>query len=134
MQIIARTCKKCEKYISVNVSEKSEWKCTSCSETYQLGDKEKVFEKCPFCDCRQFYIQKDFNQALGCLIMLVGIVLVPKTYGLSLVVFSILDWLLYRRIQTIVLCYKCGAEFKGFKIPQHLKSFLHHIGEKYDRK
>jgi hypothetical protein len=66
--------------------------------------------------------------------MLVGIVLVPKTYGLSLVVFSALDWFLYKRIQTIVLCYKCGAEFKGFKIPAHLKPFLHHIGEKYDQK
>lgn len=76
---------------------------------------------------------KDFNQALGCLIMAGGIVLVPFTYGLSLPVFALLDWVLFRRVASFVVCYRCATEFRGFVVPKHFKPFLHHIGLKYDK-
>ena len=66
--------------------------------------------------------------------MLIGIVLVPKTYGLSLPVFALLDWLIYRRIPDVVVCYRCSAEFLGFPDSGRFKPFMHHIGMKYDRK
>ena len=63
----------------------------------------------------------------------VGIVLVPWTFGLSLPVFALLDWLLYRRVPSVIVCYKCGGEFYNFQTVKIFKPFLHHIGLKYDK-
>jgi len=65
--------------------------------------------------------------------MIVGISLVPFTYGLSLPVFALIDWYLHKKIPTIINCYKCGCEFRGFANKKKFKSFLHHIGLKYDK-
>jgi len=134
MQRIARSCPKCKNYDKVEVSGSKAIQCPHCAQLWGTVDSiDKIFDQCPICRCKQFYRQKDFNQALGCLIMLTGIVLVPKTYGLSLPVFAFVDWLIYKKVSEIVICYKCSAEFRGFSIPKRLKSFMHHIGMKYDK-
>lgn len=90
------------------------------------------FSQCSLCGCEHFYRQKDFNKAIGCLVILSGAVLVPFTYGLSLVVVAIIDWLLYKRISDEAVCYKCREEFKNVDIPECIKSFDHHIAELYE--
>lgn len=65
--------------------------------------------------------------------MLLGILLVPVTYGISLPVFALIDWALYKKVSALAVCYRCGGEFRGFSIPGHFKGFMHHIGEKYER-
>ena len=130
---IARYCDHCKEYAEV-VLEPGSLVCPHCRHVW--GDFQNialVFENCPVCRCRQFYISKDFNQFLGCAIMTVGIILVPITYGLSLPVFAFMDWLLYRRVPTVINCYKCGGEFRGFENTKNFKPFLHHIGLKYDK-
>jgi hypothetical protein len=108
--------------------------CVQCSACWGVIESlETIFERCPHCTCRQFYHQKDFNQALGCFILLIGILLVPKTYGLSLAAFAALDWLFHQKVRSLVVCYRCASEFRGFPIPQRLKPFMHHIGLKYDK-
>ena len=130
---LARHCPQCKKYGSVEVKT-GEFICPHCSNSWgTVEDVNKVFESCPACQCRQFYLSKDFNQFVGCSIMLVGIVLVPWTYGLSLPVFALIDWGLHKRVSSIVNCYKCGTEFRGFEIPSRFKPFMHHIGLKYDK-
>jgi hypothetical protein len=69
-------------------------------------------DTCPVCSCRHLYRQKDFNRALGCLIVVIGAVLVPWTYGLSLVVLSLVDLWLYHRLQVSVVCYKCDTVYR----------------------
>ncbi len=130
---IQHQCDGCQKDFCVEISSDNKIVCPHCSKSWLAQATEIFFEHCSFCRCRQFYVKKDFNQALGCLIMVIGISLVPVTYGLSLVFFSALDWLLYRRVKDVIVCYQCGAGFKGFGAPEHLKPFLHHIGEKYER-
>ena len=66
--------------------------------------------------------------------MLVGIVLVPFTYGLSLPVFALVDWFLAKRVEPLINCYKCGSEFRGFTDEvKQFKPFLHHVGLKYGK-
>lgn len=91
-----------------------------------------AFDKCPHCDCEHFYRQKDFNRAIGCLVILSGAVLVPLTYGLSLVVVAIIDWILYNRVPDEAVCYKCREVFKDIEIPESMKPFDHHIAELYE--
>ena len=127
-------CKKCNHYGKIVLFENREIHCPQCDEFWGFAtDHKKIFENCPICHCRQFYVQKDFNQLLGCVVMLMGIVLVPKTYGLSLPVFALLDWIVYTKISNMAVCYRCGAEFRGFQIPPHFTAFQHHIGMKYDK-
>ncbi len=131
---ISRFCPQCKKYARLNISNGQVLSCPHCQNQWgTMESKENVFERCPICTCRQFYIDKDFNQVLGLAVIAVGIVLVPKTYGLSLPVVAFIDWMLYRKVANMAVCYRCGSEFRGFATPNQLKPFMHPIGLKYDR-
>ena len=133
---LARHCKSCKQYqtILLPLLGKNILSCPNCKEIWgEIKNSQDIFDHCPVCDCRQFYLAKDFNHFAGCLIMGVGIILVPWTYGLSLPVFALIDWLLHKRVPWITVCYRCGTEFRGFDTVQRFKPFLHHIGLKYDK-
>ena len=123
-QIECEVCKKTQSF-----SEASG--CSDCTLPDLFNDLLD-FTKCPVCGCKDLYRKKDFNQAIGCIIILIGAVVVPWTYGLSLVVLSLVDYLLYRRINDFAECYKCKSEFKDATVPDHLKPFDHHIAELYE--
>tara|TARA_B100001778_G_C18441609_1_gene562575 strand:- start:51 stop:368 length:318 start_codon:yes stop_codon:yes gene_type:complete len=88
--------------------------------------------KCPACGCKHLYKKKDFNQTLGCLVIIVGAVFVPVTYGLSLVLLFLLDLFLYSRIKDSVECYKCKIEYKNVVVPKNFTNFDHHTAEIYE--
>lgn len=67
---------------------------------------------CPLCGCRHLYRQRDVNRAAGCLIVALGAVLVPWTYGLSLLACTLLDVWLYRRLREAVVCYGCDTVYR----------------------
>ena len=146
MKAVGRTCPKCHEYHQIQLILKDSgsqtapivspliFNCPHCQKEWgRVKNPDDLFDYCPVCECRQFYLSKDFNQLQGCIIMAVGIILVPWTYGLSLPVFALVDWLLYRRVPSIVNCYRCGTEFHGVLPPGRFKPFIHHIGLKYDK-
>ncbi len=67
---------------------------------------------CPLCGCRHLYPQRDFNRALGCTLVAIGAALVPWTFGLSLLAFGLVDLWLYRRLQEVVVCYRCDTVYR----------------------
>ena len=121
--------------------------CELCKDKHELNGKVNclynldqndwdnfmMFEKCPACKSSHFYLQKDFNKILGCGIIIVGIIFVPMTYGLSLAVVALIDWLLYNQVPDSIVCYKCKGEFFWIKvIPKKILPFDHHIAELYE--
>ena len=131
---IGRECPQCKKYAQIELLDNQAVGCPHCRKEWgKAGRLETIFEQCPLCSCRQFYLDKDFNQVLGCLIMICAIVLVPFTYGISLAVFALIDFLLRKKINSLIVCYRCGAEFRGLNALSHFKPFMHHIGLKYDK-
>ena len=121
--------------------------CELCKDKHELNGKVNclynldqndwdnfmMFEKCPACESSHFYLQKDFNKILGCGIIIVGIIFVPMTYGLSLAVVAFIDLLLYNQVPDSIVCYKCKGEFFGIKvIPKKILPFDHHIAELYE--
>jgi len=132
-QTITYRCSQCKKSCEMEAREGS-FSCPHCAKPGGKVDSlDNLLDQCAICQCRQFYLSKDFNQVLGLLILAVGIVLVPKTYGLSLPLFALVDWVLYKRVPTIVNCYQCGAIFRGLVTPMHLKPFSHPTGLRYDK-
>src|SRR3569623_1992799 len=125
MPTISRFCPNCKKYARIEVSDGLTLQCPHCQQSWGKVDKvETVFDRCPICTCRRFYVDKDFNQIVGFGVMVIGIILVPKTFGLSLPVFAFIDWLIYRKVPQMVACYRCGSEYRGFNIPSQLKPFM----------
>ena len=84
------------------------------------GAAKEILKKCPVCGWGYFYIRKDFSKPLGCSIIMVGALLSPVTFGMSLAVCALLDWWLYRRLRQVTACYICGTEFKDAPVnPEH---------------
>ena len=95
--------------------ETAELACPGCETVRPVtseGWTETVVEVCPLCGCRHLYRQRDFNRALGCLLVLAGAALVPWTFGLSLPVFGLVDLWLYRRLKDAVVCYRCDTVYR----------------------
>ena len=131
---ISRFCDGCKKYARIGISDGQFLICPHCQKEWgKVKRVETIFDHCPICACRQFYTDQDFNQIIGFIVMGIGIALVPRTYGLSLPVFAFIDWLLYRKVSKLAVCYRCGSELRGFAIGQRFKPFMHHIGLKYDK-
>lgn len=72
-------------------------------------------EVCLVCGGNRLFTQKDFNRKLGLAIVVVGAVLSPWTYGLSLVACMGIDYALYYFVPEITVCYACDAIHRGFE-------------------
>lgn len=71
-------------------------------------------EACVACGSNRLYTQKDFNRALGVVIVIIGAAFSPWTYGLSLVACMAIDYGLYYVVPEITVCYACDAIHRGF--------------------
>lgn len=69
---------------------------------------------CTVCGGPAFYLQKDFNQNIGCLIFLIGAALAPWTHYLSLVAGTVIDLALYFLLPTASVCYTCRSVYRGY--------------------
>ena len=114
--------------------EREGLECPSCRRRYPVGAAAAHLEQCPICDCRRFFRQKAFPKVLGIGLVVVGAVLVPFTYGVSLMVLALLDLLIYRSVPLMAVCYLCRAEFRGVPLPARILPFRHHMAEGYEKR
>lgn len=78
--------------------------------------KERYLNQCPHCGAAHLYKQRDFSRRLGIALVVVGIFFAWWTYGLSLLIVTVVDWWLYRRVGDVGCCYQCTAQFRGPEI------------------
>ncbi len=79
------------------------------------GTVTDPLERCICCGYDRLFAQKDFNRKIGVAVVLVGAVLSPWTYGLSLLACMALDYGLYHFVPEITVCYGCDAIHRGFE-------------------
>ena len=84
---------------------------------------------CGFCGGRWLYLQRDFNQKIGCAIVLAGIATSYHTYGLSLVAAALIDFALYRWLPAVTVCYACQAHYRGVAIHPDHRPYDLQVGE-----
>ena len=113
---IRTQCRSCGlPFPAVLSPETAELPCPGCGTSRPVEREvwtETAVEVCPLCGCRHLYRQRDFNRALGCLLVVVGAALVPWTFGLSLPVFGLVDLWLYRKLKDAVVCYRCDTVYR----------------------
>lgn len=132
------SCRGCKAPASLEVREATaQYRCEACGrqETLRFSESlrnHRIADRCALCDSEHFYVQKDFNQGVGCLIVAIGAVLVPWTYGLSLGVCALIDLVLYRKLPNVAKCYVCKAVYRGGQRNPAHEAFDLHLLEKYE--
>ena len=119
--------------------------CPLCNETIFLRvsetmQRENVVDRCVVCNCDKVYVQKDFNRTLGVAIFVAGAVISLVLYGFNLVwqAMAVLlgcaavDWVLYRVLPEVTICYKCHAQYRQFSPTSANQEFELGLAEKYD--
>lgn len=101
--------------------------CACGKETFSFATdrflKDETLNQCPLCGAAHVYRQKDFNRNLGVALIVLGVFLSYWTYGTSLVVVTLLDWLLIRRVKELGVCYQCNAQFRDSGAIAKLETF-----------
>ena len=92
--------------------------CPQCNHRPELSAKALVdgkLKSCPVCGVKVLYRQKDFNQAIGCVVVVIAAALAPFTFYISLVVAALIDLVLYWIASEVVICYgfQCRAHLRG---------------------
>jgi len=73
-----------------------------------------IISRCAACDHQELYFQKDFNRKTGIALVVIGSILAPFTYFISLVVVTLLDWTICRMVKDVIVCYECQAVHRGY--------------------
>ena len=99
--------------------------CEHCAaETAVTAPPEgAVIDRCAACGHDQLYFQKDFNRTTGVALVVVGAIFVPWTWGLSLLGVTILDYIVWRLVKDVIVCYRCQAVHRGYPANPALKAF-----------
>lgn len=85
---------------------------------------------CVACGHPELFTRKDFPRAAGLAIVAVAAVLAPATRYASLLAAAALDLALYRVAPSVVQCYVCACEHRGFPPEPRHPSFDREIDER----
>ena len=108
-------CTACERRLAREVGEPAT-PCEHCGAATGVvaPPADSPVSRCAACGHDQLYFQKDFNRRTGIALVVAGSIFVPWTYGLSLLGVTILDYVVWRMVKDVVVCYRCQAVHRGY--------------------
>lgn len=129
---LALVCEGCDAEVQQPLGPATrELTCRACGrahplQTFEVPPGSAPVSRCLRCDCARLYLQKDFNRRIGLWIFAIAALLSVPTWGLSLLVATLVDLVLYAMLPEVTLCYNCGAQHRGFpRNPEHGAYDLH---------
>ena len=124
MSSVHYLCTNCEARLARTYGEPAS-SCEHCgtSSSVIAPPENAIIDRCAACDHDQLYFQKDFNRKTGITLVVIGAIFVPWTWGLSLLAVTILDYIVWRMVKDVIVCYQCQAVHRGYPIPPALKPF-----------
>jgi ribosomal protein L37AE/L43A len=124
-------CPKCEKPSVAEVSSgTTTLDCTACGQQLSVPADAvragKIF-RCLCCPSTDLFVRKDFPQRLGVTIVVLGIVASTIAWALQkpfltyaiLFATALIDLLLYLTMPDALMCYRCGAIYRGVDLTDH---------------
>jgi hypothetical protein len=116
--------------------------CPHCPQSIKLPagavEGERV-RRCLVCPSHDLYVRKDFPQRLGVLLVAIGIIgssiawyyaSLAWTFGI-LFATAIADLLLFTLVGNALMCYRCGAQYRGVAEMESHGGFNLETHEKY---
>ncbi|HYV40812.1 MAG TPA: hypothetical protein VEO02_03380 [Thermoanaerobaculia bacterium] len=143
----ARTyCPSCMASREHGAGEEGSFVCGKCGRSFSVSFSgvlgEHGVELCAFCGNRAFFLQKDFDQRLGCLFMgislaialLVGWKLGWIWFTPVLLATVVVDWIVAARVRPVTICYRCDAEYREVTTNPRHRGYDPHVAERYANK
>ena len=115
-------CTSCDARLARETGE-SPQPCEQCGAANGVAAPDGLIERCAACGHDQLYFQKDFNRKTGIALVVLGSIFVPWTYGLSLLGVTILDYVVWRLVKNVIVCYQCQAVHRGYPPNPAIKPF-----------
>ena len=136
-------CPRCESQNRTNLGAGAEPRlhCTHCewSRSCPPDSAEARPEKCLVCGCGDLWRQKDFPQRLGVAMVVAGVI--ASTWANAqyqpvwamgvLLLFALLDMLLYAWMPDVLVCYRCHARYRDPEPGQVYPAFQLETSERY---
>jgi DNA-directed RNA polymerase subunit RPC12/RpoP len=116
--------------------------CPHCQQQLNLpagGVEGQRVRRCLVCPSHDLYVRKDFPQRLGVALVVLGIVgssiawhyaHLGWTFGI-LFATALADLLLFTLVGTALMCYRCGAQYRGVAEMESHGQFSLETHEKY---
>lgn len=135
MMTVQLTCEECGSGIQVYPkADATTAHCEICKHGQKVSFTEKheegILEDCPCCKRQDFYGQRDFNRKIGVILFVIAAIASIWTYGLSFVVLYVFDFLLFRKLSQIAICYKCNTIFRDVKNIAGIPGFDHEMNDR----
>jgi hypothetical protein len=141
---IRRYCPRCLRRIDLPEAAAADGACLKCSEPWTFRPTpaeagENRIDRCGFCGNRAFFVQRDFDQRIGCAIMaasLAAAVTVGWKFGWIyftpvLLATVLVDWVISVKVRPVTICYRCDTEYRAVaENPRH-RPYDAHIAERY---
>jgi hypothetical protein len=117
-------CKRCEARLAREAGGSARV-CEFCGEPSDVAapPENAIIDRCAACGHDELYFQKDFNRATGIALVVLGSIFVPWTWGLSLLGVTILDYIVWKIVKNVIVCYGCQAVHRGYPENPALKPF-----------
>jgi hypothetical protein len=126
MQILAK-CSKCGASLPIRAAEApAAIRCGACGRemALDLSDgvrEDRAVDRCPVCAGTDFYIRKDFDPKMGVAAVSVAALISAIFYWYKrdvlaysvLAAAALLDFIVYRFLTLVTVCYRCHTEFRG---------------------
>jgi hypothetical protein len=140
---VRRYCPDCLASRDHTPEESGEFRCGKCGRAYsasfQTVSPAGPIERCAFCGNRAFFLEKDFDQRLGCLFIglsLAAALFVGWRFGWVwftpvLLATVLVDWFVARRIRPVTICYRCDAEYRDQPLNARHRGYDPHVAERY---
>lgn len=97
---------------------------------FTAKDEAGQLEQCPVCSRKDFYQQKDFNRKIGVTLFVIAAIASIWTYGLSFVALWLVDLVLFKKLGSIAICYKCQSIFRKVANIEQIRPFDHEMNDR----
>lgn len=124
-------------------SDSGDFRCGKCGGGYTARlhgvAPAGPVERCGFCGNRAFFLQKDFDQRLGCLLMAISLAAALFVgwkagwiwFTPVLLISVVVDWIVASRIRPVTICYRCDAEYRELPLNPRHRGYDPHVAERY---
>lgn len=135
-------CPRCIRAVNLGGADPAAGTCARCAEpwTYRAPENASApVVRCGFCGNRAFFVQRDFDQRIGCVIMALSIaaaLFVGARLGWIwftpvLLATVLIDWALALVVKPVTICYRCDAEYRDVPLNPRHRPYDPHVAERY---